>query len=529
MTDTSLNCYRPSGRISYSRLWRLPVYTLPILAIVSWAYAVSLRYGPPALLAPVITLFYAVACAVPVVFHMEGIHSRSPRFNTLIALVLVGFAFWVRWVVTFRAFGAAAATQFALSNPLEALDIIWTYGVARAEANPDAFSALTSAVIWLLEVALVGAMTVFLARNQAFKPYSEALGSWAKEEAGGELYLGPTSADEMRRRVAEGGITRLLEMARADRLRATPLATEWSTLKITGYTVLDDASAYWLSLDEVKSSRSSEGKVKSTTLEILHYWMVEPEQYRQLMDYLHAAEEDEGMTAGAAPNAASSTPTERPTPVELEPAVAALQADNPSAALSLAAGYRTHPQAHVRQDALRLCALAASGLARWPEAYEDFHALYQLEPNAHNALQLATTSVMAGQLVRGQAWFDEADTRNTQSRELPPPQLRTAFLSALEQAGEYAACEPHLAWLRDAYASVSSTDSHRLWSYGLPFFSEFLTKSKALLEHHLNTEELCAWYGQLKSAVDLEGQAAIDALLVSGATKVASSPGSDGV
>ena len=520
MTDTSLPCYRPNGRICLTRLWRLPAYALPILAVVSWAYAVALRYGPPALLAPLITLFYAVACAVPVVILMEKVHSRSPRFNTVMAMALVGFAFWVRWVVTFRSLGAQAATQFALSNPLDALGILWDYGVARAQADPHEFSALASALIWLLEVAMVGATTVFLARHQAFKPYSEAQGTWAREEAGGELYLGHVTPDAVRQRVAKDGIAPLLELARADRLQATPLASEWSTLKITSYSVPEDETAFWLSLDEVRSSRSSEGKVKSTSLDILRYWAVEPAQYRRLMAYLHAVDE----TGPAAPEPSRDDDAERPTPTELEPALAALQADNPSTALRLAEGYRTHPQTHVREDALRLCALAESRLARWADAYDDFHALFELEPTAHSALQLATTSVMSGQLLRGQAWFDEADTLNTQSGDMPPPQLRTAFLSALEQAGEYAACEPHLVWLRDAYASVASTDSHRLWSYGLPFFSEFLAKSKALLEHHLDAEQLHAWFQPLKPKVDADGQAAIDAVLETGAASPGRKP-----
>ncbi|MBT0961443.1 hypothetical protein [Denitromonas iodatirespirans] len=502
-----LSTYTPSGRVNAFRLWRIAVFGVPLIAFFSWAYANVLILDPPAFFAPLATLIFTAACAVTITTLLEKTHSRSPRFNIVVAVVLVLFAYWVRWLVFFRAMSVSTATEFALSDPLSALKFLWDYGVARAAADPSEFSAFASSLIWALELLVLGGLSILLARDRALKPFSETRKAWAIDEAGGEVFLGATPPEDIRRLIENDGVSSLMTMPRADRLQATPLASTWSTLKIKGHKLEGDASAFWLTLQHVSSLRSSEGKVKSHDEDIFKYWQISPEDYARLMAYLHDAERTapEEVTDDSAKSS-----MDRPTPEALQPALAALQAGNSATALALAEGYRTHPDTHVSTDAVNLCALALSELKRWSEAYDAFLQLYERLPTAQNALQLATTSVMAGQLVRGQAWFDRAETINAQAREMPAPRLRTAFLSALEQAGEFEACEPHLAWLRSCYSTVSSTDSQILWNYGLPFFPEFLRKSLPLLRSHLDDAQLHAWYGVIRPQLDADGQRAID-------------------
>lgn len=205
----------------------------------------------------------------------------------------------------------------------------------------------------------------------------------------------------------------------------------------------------------------------------------------------------------------ASEQVDRPTPPELQAAVAALQAENHASAITLASGQCQHPDPAVKADALRVCALAHSALAQWPQAFEAFHALFDLESTAHNALQLATTSVMCGELTRGQAWFDKAEDINVGSHEMPSPRLRTAYMSALEEAGETAALLPHLNWLAAAYKAVSTTDSNFLWMQGLPFLSTFLDKASPVLRDSLPREELVKWYRDLADGLDDEGRVAV--------------------
>lgn len=502
-----LTTYTPSGRINAAGLWRIAVYGVPLIAVFSWAYANVLILDPPAFFAPLATLIFTAACAVTITTLLEKTHSRSPQFNIVVAVVLVLFAYWVRWLVFFRAMSVSTATEFALSDPLSALKFLWDYGVARAAADPSEFSAFASSLIWALEFVVLGGLSIHLARDQALKPYSETCKAWTIDEAGGEVFLGATPPEDIRRWLENDGVSSLMTMPRADRLQATPLASTWSTLKITGHKLEGDTSTFWLTLEHVSSLRTSEGKVKSFAEDIFKYWQISPEDYARLMAYLHDAER---TAPEEKDDDSSASSMDRPTPEALQPALAALQAGNSATALALAEGYRTHPDTHVSMDAVNLCALALSELKRWPEAYDAFLQLYERLPTAQNALQLASTSVMAGQLIRGQAWYDRAESINTQTGEMPSPRLRTAFLSALEQAGEFEACEPLLAWLRDCYSTVSSTDSQILWNYGLPFFSEFLRKSLPLLRPHLDDAQLHAWYAVIRPQLDTDGQRAID-------------------
>ncbi|MBZ4074195.1 hypothetical protein J4N35_24445, partial [Escherichia fergusonii] len=86
--------------------------------------------------------------------------------------------------------------------------------------------------------------------------------------------------------------------------------------------------------------------------------------------------------------------------------------------------------------------------------------------SAHNALQLATTSVMCGELKRGEAWLMKFDEINEQTHEMSIVTARTQFISSLTQSGHMAEALPYLDWLRDVYAHVRITDSHFLYVRG---------------------------------------------------------------
>jgi len=129
---------------------------------------------------------------------------------------------------------------------------------------------------------------------------------------------------------------------------------------------------------------------------------------------------------------------------ELASALQSYQQGRHEAAIAAAA-----PHVDRHADANRLCALAYSDMLRYPEAFPYWLALFNQEPSAHNALQLATTSVMCGELDRGEAWLMKFDEINEQTHELSSVTARTQFVSALKQSGHMAEALPYLAWIRD--------------------------------------------------------------------------------
>lgn len=502
MTDNTphFDTYSPSGRIS----WRLPAYTLlgaaPAVAAAAWLYAKALMLGLSVMTAPIATLIFAVICAFAIMLALEGGHSRSVGVNTALAPVLSLFALWVRWAVTFNELGSAEALKFASSGVTGWAAMLWHRAVEAAMRNPATFAPTMQCIIWLLELAMVGLICTFVARSTARDPYSESAGRWATPVKGRELYWNGRHSSELARELATQGPQLLASMEVATNLETMMTASEWWTVSVQGRTVRADPVARWLTVSILTHRRTPKGEIKTTSTDVVTAWHVTAEDYALVMQHVAPGER----------HGESWTSAGRPTPRELESAVAALNTNAYSEAIALAASHCQHPEPLVKTDALRVCALAYSGLAQWEQAFAHFHALFEYEPSAFNALQVATTSVMIGELVRGQAWFEKADALNQESREMSAARLRTGFISALEKRGEFAAILPHLDWLADAYRSVNLTDSTLLWTWGLPFFPEFLARSLPVLRRCMSESEVRDWYLKMYEALDANGKSALD-------------------
>jgi tetratricopeptide (TPR) repeat protein len=187
---------------------------------------------------------------------------------------------------------------------------------------------------------------------------------------------------------------------------------------------------------------------------------------------------------------------------ELASALAAFQAGRYKKAIEGAV-----PHVERLADAARLCALAYSEMERYAEAFPYWLKLFEQEPSAHNALQLATTSVMCGEVERGEAWLTKAAQVNHDTHEQSDATARVNFISALMQSGHLREALPHLAWMRDVYAHMRITDSTFLYMRGIPFFSSFLEKSLEILKATQPVDAIVSWYGELDGKLDEEGAA----------------------
>ncbi|VWC18048.1 hypothetical protein [Burkholderia lata] len=207
-------------------------------------------------------------------------------------------------------------------------------------------------------------------------------------------------------------------------------------------------------------------------------------------------------THDAAEAGEQGAPREPDIAPELAPALAAFQAGRPKDAIAGAL-----PHVERLPDAARLCALAYSEMERYPEAFQYWLKLFEQEPSAHNAVQLATTSVMCGEVARGEAWLQKAAEVNHDTHEQSDAAARVNFISALMQSGHLREALPHLAWMRDVYAHVRITDSTFLYMRGIPFFSSFLEKSLEILKATQPAGAIVSWYGELEGKLDEEGAA----------------------
>lgn len=389
--------------------------------------------------------------------------SRSVTHSTAFVTVLLALLFTFRW---------------------------WLAGWPRWE-----LSSITGA---FSEAALCAAFTLALVRDQARAPFSELQECWADKHWQGELWGGALTTDQLIVELQAKGADALLAMPLAANLLAQPVAGKWSTVDVSSHWVEADSNSRWITVKLKCHERNDEGKVRCTVASVIDHWHVSPVTYQALWDHFTrvSLETENKSTAG----------DDAPTPIELQPALAAMQANQNAACFNLAQPHCQHPDPAVQADALRMCALSCANLKQWDLAFDHFHRLFELEGTAFNALQLATTSVMAGAVLRADAWFSKAVSLNGESHDQPPARLRTAYLSALEQAGEYEASQSHLEWLARGYMSMGVTDDHFVWVRGFPFFGEFLENSRAMLSQVMSTPDMVIWYERMGNALDEAGR-----------------------
>ncbi len=496
VTTADFSLYQPSGRISPRSILVLLAAGIPGALLLGWFYDFARGHAHGSIAATICTSIFIVITLVLSTVLCEAAHSRSRRFNQVSAFALVLLMMSVRWYLPLQDLLA----QSNVHGLLSLADVIAIVSSSLADHG------ITANLGWAMETFCMFLLPVFVAGKGASDPYSESARRWAEKHIEAELYWSGGNSKDVLSKLKHEGVFAMLNMPRAIDLSASSLASRWWTLKITGKRVEADPDARWITVQIVTFDRESDGKVKSVSDVVLEHWHLPVHEYDALADHI-------GNPASSPPTVPATESSE--TPKELVPALAALQSDNFAEAIELANSYAHDSNHLIAADARRICAQAHARLSQWQESFGNYKRLFDLEPSALNALQLATTAVMSADTPLGDSWFERAQAININSNELPQGRLRTAYLSALEQAGDYAATRPHLDWLACAYRSVKVTDDHFVWARGLPFFGEFLKKSQPLLLACVPEHEVRAWYEALCPDLDEAGRAAVKQHLAS--------------
>jgi hypothetical protein len=511
--------YRPSGRVGWRALWAVPACVLLAIAL-GWGYAHVVAPQTSTVFTLIVAVVLSIVAILVLTVAGKLAHSRSQAFSTALGGLLALAMLWARWKTTLDLADLHAQSQsFAASLPFLWPQRLWASLPALQESTRS-----TLGIGWVVlgcgveALALVWACA-WTARISATELYSESAHAWAKQIekrdlawAGDEEGVRPVRA-----LLDRYGVDTLLSRKRLDEPPSQGMSA-W-VLEVACHQVEADAAARWLTIRRVKVVRDAPGGPKREPLDVVDGWQVDASDFDALVAHLRqpvslAAPAVGEPSPGWGPESPDVPAAERrPDPPELKEAIAALEAGDFPSVVELATAFRDSADAALRADALRLCALGHSRLAQWTRAFEDFEALFALDPSPLDALQLATTSVMAGELARGQAWFDKACELQPEHGEPPMARLHTGFISALTQAGEFQAAVPHLEWLRGAWPVLGSTDDTRAWMAGLPFFGEFLARSQDILRRSMPLDEVIAWYMPLRDVLDADGIAQLDPVL----------------
>jgi hypothetical protein len=482
------------------------------------------RYYTPSLHVPRIAIPVAILCStasLPGAWLYAWLNtSLPPRSLVLHAFAAIGFAFWLalfawlaakvakvrnpRWMGrTGFLIGLvgwycqlAAYAMFALSGSQPSAGTVWGTFSAIATHPLQMVGMLTGpaaeeiaggpvltglrVLAWLAELLVLVAVPCLVAANRAAQPFCEATNVWAE-------------AIPLPHRFA--CIEPPTDVVK--RLEADPE----HVFAILTAAVDDDRASYWkavlyrcpggdlyLTLRRAKQPDSASNKTREGPL--------------LLVDLLKLPSADPDEVIRKFAQAAQHITT----PSELQSAVEDLEAGRYQAALDAAAPHMSSDRFGLRIDALRLAGLANARLEKWSDSRQCWLRLYTDVPTARHALEVATSSVMAGEVARGEQWIAKALELNSAEPTVPGLTILTNFLTALTQTGQLKVAFPYLEQVKECYESLSITDSHFLWTRGVPFFETFLEKSEVIVRSMLDPEQGHAWYATMLPHLDENGR-----------------------
>lgn len=426
---------------------------------------------------------------------------RNPAWMGYLG-VLIGFAGWYfQWAAWFALkFNMLAerpddyplgATFLQMTlHPIalfEALVEVSRLGNWTLVGNPITGFAL--AALWLVELIVFIALPGMFGHSRAMDPFSEASNSWAKkiEVPRRFAYIDePQAVPDYLQRHPDG----LLSVLSPWQESGSP-----SYAKVTLYQCQGEDSYLSITNTTVQISNNKTEESRTVVLAFLRMPGLDPDAL--MHELMEAATLQADRTNGQG---------DASLPEELETALSHLHAERYDAVLATANPYVASDQLALRTDANRLCALASCSLAQWTDACRFWDTLFKDEPSAHNALQLATSSVMAGDVARGESWLERALAMNITSHEMPAVAIETNFVTALTNSGNMRAALPYLERIKELYVALKVTDPTFLFVRQVPRFDIFLDKSMPIVDASLQADQKRSWYESMMPHLDDRGQ-----------------------
>lgn len=231
---------------------------------------------------------------------------------------------------------------------------------------------------------------------------------------------------------------------------------------------------------------------------------------RQRVDSSHAGNPDHLEPRSPVPPGSDK---ENDDPVELAPAIRALERGQFRRVIRLAHRYVEDDREPVRADALRLMALAHSRLEEYADAYSFWLKLASIEPSSWNYLNMASTAAVIGRFEAAEKEFALCRRAYTLECGNDPDERITFhgryqanFLSSLDKGGRPDLALGYLDELAIWYSEIHITDSMFLHMRTMPPLEVFLAQSLPIVRKVMDESALSEWYRRVYDAVDEDGK-----------------------
>ena len=493
--------YRPSGRVSAA--------AYPVALVISaglipfaWLYAWMIIHAPL-----VLNFFIAFGFALAIGWLTKCVAAvgkvRDPVWISRAGMVLAVLGWYVQWAA-WAALTIGACCGARDMEPLGARFVTLAtqpWLLVRFGADILATGTMNISgwplkggwlgVVWLAELGMHLMVAPVQGRMRVDEPFCELTNAWAERILVPRQFLPLDAAQAASRLEAvPGAVWTLL----------TPMGADASASHAEVVLYRTGGADAYLSITNVLVKPGKKGQVEREREQVTESLRLPDTNVDALIEHLTTL-------APTAPDPVARHG--RPVPSVLAAAVEHLEAERHADALAAASAHVLSGDAGVRTDALRLCALACTRLGRWDEATQFFASLFEDEPSSHNALQLATSSVMGGALPAGLRWMERAAVLNAESKEVPHMTMLTSFVTALKHAGQEVAALPFIEQIRKAYTDIGSTDPTVLYASSMPFFSAFLNNSLPFVRASLAPEQGRRWYAAMLPSLDPAGSAAL--------------------
>jgi hypothetical protein len=493
------------------KLYYLPSGKLPLRVFI-WAafFVLGLMPGPLIVLYPI---GYGVLCARAVFLTTKWGKARNPgrMFKVGAAIGLVcWYCQWVAWM-SLASTGASVAPLLGHAHSIIdfATDphLMYTLAMQIRELwllDDEGVSLVKSpGFAWVLEIAYITLTSGLVAYVRAGQPFCETSDAWGEITELPQRHAFITEEAEFVKQM-ETDPRETLDILTS----AAATESGFSTIKLTlcrpsgkAFVTVDNTA---ISMDGRNESKKNRTVICDLKIDI--------------------ALADDLIRQCAMGGALQPPPAAESNPPELQNAIDHLEAGNYEDALTSAAPYLTADEAHLCNDAIRLSALATSRLDRWSAALDFWRRLFDREATAHNALQVATSSVMAGNITQGEQWVGTAAKLNAISADVPWMLIKTNFITALKNSGNSKLALPYLEEVKGIYEDLHSTDASFLALRGVPQFSSFLDHSREIVTSALTQNEVKQWYESMIPHIDATGRTELTGWLNSGMSEVTPTP-----